>query len=115
MSNFENEKNNEESININGYINYVNNWNSETEIVKNETAIEEDHNLNINSNNIEHPIVLEMEIYCDQYLNDYANNHEDEEKNNAFNGNEYEEFEKEKEKNIKILFSEYLEYVFIAD
>ena len=120
MSNFENEKYNteEKRINIEGYINFVNNWKSEAETVNNETAIEEDHNLNMNNNNIEHAIALEMEIIFDQHFNDYANNYEDEEENNGFDENkyeEYEEYEEEKKKNIEKEFSDYLELDFHDD
>ena len=120
MSNFENEKYNteEKRINIEGYINFVNNWKSEAETVNNETAIEEDHNLNMNNNNFEHAIALEMEIIFDQHLNDYANNYEDEEENNGFDENkyeEYEEYEEEKKKNIEKEFSDYLELDFHVD
>ena len=116
MSNFEYEINytDEKRIHIEGYLNFVKNWKSEAETVNNETAIEEDHNLNMNNNNIEHAIVLELENYFGQHLND-TNTYEDEEENNAFDENEYEEFEEEKKKNIEIVFSDYLEYVFIVN
>ena len=113
MSNFEYEINytDEKRIHIEGYLNFVKNWKSEAETVNNETAIEEDHNLNMNNNNIEHAIVLELENYFGQHLND-TNTYEDEEENNAFDENEYEEFDEKKKKNIEIVFSDYLEYDF---
>ena len=116
MSNFEYEINytDEKRIHIEGYLNFVKNWKSEAETVNNETAIEEDHNLNMNNNNIEHAIVLELENYFGQHLND-TNTYEDEEENNAFDENEYEEFDEEKKKNIEIVFSDYLEYDFIVN
>ena len=52
-------------------------------------------------------------MFIDQYYNNnfLANENEDEEENKVF-GDEYEEFEKEKKKNIGISFSDYLEYDF---
>ena len=69
--------------------------------------------MEINNNNYEHAIVFEIEMIIDQYYNNnfLANENEDEEENKVF-GDEYEEFEEEKKKNIGISFSDYLEYDF---
>ena len=107
-------KDDEENIHISGYGDFVNNFDSETEIVNKETTIKEDHIPdNINNNNYEHEIVLEFEMFIDQYYNNnfLVNENEDEEENKIF-GDEYEEFKEEKEKNIKKSFSDFLEYDF---
>ena len=107
-------KDDEENIHISGYGDFVNNFDSETEIVNKETTIKEDHIPdNINNNNYEHEIVREIEMFIDQYYNNnfLVNENEDEEENKIF-GDEYEEFKEEKEKNIKKSFSDFLEYDF---
>ena len=117
MTNSENrkyKKDDEENIHISGYGDFVNNLDSETEIVNKETTIKEDHiSDNINNNNYEHEIVREIEMFIDQYYNNnfLVNENEDEEENKIF-GDEYEEFKEEKEKNIKKSFSDFLEYDF---
>ena len=107
-------KDDEENIHISGYGDFVNNLDSETEIVNKETTIKEDHiSDNINNNNYEHEIVREIEMFIDQYYNNnfLVKENEDEEENKIF-GDEYEEFKEEKEKNIKKSFSDFLEYDF---
>ena len=111
-------KDDEESIHISGYGDFVNNLDSETEIVNKETTIKEDHiSDNINNNNYEHEIVREIEMFIDQFynnnflVNENEDEDEDEEENKIF-GDEYEEFIEEKEKNIKKSFSDFLEYDF---
>ena len=99
------------------YINFVNNLDSETEVMNTETGLEEqDHNLIITYVNNEHPIVLEMDNLFDQdninYFPNGGNEDEVEEKDNVFDENE---FEVERIANIKINFAEYLEYEFVEE
>ena len=99
------------------YINFVNNLDSETEVMNTETGLEEqDHNLIITYVNNEHPIVLEMDNLFDQdninYFPNGENEDEVEEKDNVFDENE---FEVERIANIEINFAEYLEYEFAEE
>lgn len=100
----------EQNFKINGYNEFLNHLNSETEIVKRETTIEEDHNLNVEHNNTEHAIVVEIDNFVDQNFNFYfpPDENEDEEKNNCFDENEFEE---EKKANVEIIFSDFFEFV----
>ena len=103
----------EKSANISGYDEFVNKENSETDVVNLKTAIEEEHILNVDNNNTEHPIVVEFENFFDQNINAYIppDENEDEEKNNCFVENEIEEFEEEKKANTEENLPEYLKFV----
>jgi len=103
----------EKSAKISGYDEFVNKENSETDVVNLKTAIEEDHNMNFNNNNTEHPIVVEFENFFDQNINDFIppDENEDEEKNKCFVENEIEEFEEEKKANTEENMPDFLKFV----
>ena len=114
MNNYENENYNiVQNSFFKEYINYVDNkLSSEIETVNKQTAIEEDHKLIINDNNIVHPIVLEMDNIFDQDQN-LSDENDDKKEIMIYGEEEYEEFEEERKENIKIIFSDYLEHKFI--
>jgi len=92
------------------YINFADNkLHSEIETINKQTAIEEDHKLNINEINIEHPIVDEMNNIFDQDQN-LSDENDDKKEIMVYGEEEYEKFEEERKENIEIIFSDYLDH-----